>query len=379
MRKKIMWLIKGLGVGGAEQLLASTVPHLDRSQFCYELAYILPRENALAGYFNANQIPTFCLGATGKWDIRVIPKLAQLLRDREVDILDCHLPYSGVVGRIAGRLAKIKHIIYTEHDLGVQRTVAGLHFLSFLANIITYPLNDLIVTVSQYTYRDVRRYNIWHTPMMLVYNGVDLKRLYTHHSDTSGIRLKLGIPANNMVVGHVATMRREKKQDDLLKAAREVLKTFPQVTFVIVGRGPLEQELKQLAGHLGIQNNVVFTGFVADLYEVMETFDIFVMSSLHEGFGISLLEAMALGKPSVVTRVGGMTEVVEDKVSGLMAEPRAPEDLAQKILTLLTNDDLRKTMGQAAQRRSERFDIRKRVTAMEDIYRNLLSVKEDEG
>jgi glycosyltransferase involved in cell wall biosynthesis len=106
----------------------------------------------------------------------------------------------------------------------------------------------------------------------------------------------------------------------------------------------------------------------------MQTFDIFVMSSDYEGFGISLVEAMALGKPAVVTRVGGMPEVVEENVSGLLVNPRSPEDLSGRLLSLLRDDNLRTAMGQAAQQRvRQKFDIRDRVTAMENIYRKLIN------
>jgi glycosyltransferase involved in cell wall biosynthesis len=371
-----MWLIKGLNLGGAEQLLASSVPYLDRSRFCYELTYFMPKLKYLAGYFMENQIPTFCLNAAGEWDVRVIPRLVRLLKERKVDILDCHLPYAGVIGRIAGRLAHIKPIVYTEHCLSVQRTIHRLHYLSYFANVATYPLNDLIINVSHFTQRDVQRHNYWHVPLELVFNGIDLNKITSNYSDIVKVRQQLGISEGNMVVGHVANLRREKKQGDLLKAAKEVLDSFPQVTFVIVGRGAYAAKLKQLAHHLGIQNNVIFTGFVEDVYAVMKTFDIFVMSSSDEGFGISLAEAMALGKPPVVTRIGGMCEVVEDKVSGLLAEPRDPRDMAKKILTLLKDENLRNQMGQAAQQRVKQFDILKRVAAYEEIYDRLLDNKE---
>jgi glycosyltransferase involved in cell wall biosynthesis len=373
--KKVMWLIKGLNLGGAEQLLASSVPYLDRSRFSYEITYFMPELRYLASYFSDNRIPTFCLESSGEWDVRVIPRLVRLLRERKVDVLDCHLPYAGVIGRIAGQLAHIKPIIYTEHDLSVQRTMSRLHYLSYLANIVTFPLNDLIINVSRFTYQDVKRHNIWHTPLELVYNGIDLSKVMANHTDIAGIRQQMEIPASNKIVGHVANLRREKKQGDLLKAAKQVLEGFPQVTFIIVGRGAYESKLKKLARDLGIQNNVVFTGFVEDVYQVMEVFDIFVMSSSNEGFGISLAEAMALGKPAVVTRIGGMCEVVEDKVSGLLAEPRDIGDLADKMLTLLKDDKLRGKMGQAARQRVRQFDIRRRVAAYEGIYEKLLGIK----
>jgi glycosyltransferase involved in cell wall biosynthesis len=142
---------------------------------------------------------------------------------------------------------------------------------------------------------------------------------------------------------------------------------------MIVGRGEYEEKLKQLALHLGIQNNVVFTGFVEDVYEVMKVFDVFAMSSSNEGFGISLAESMALGVPPVVTRIGGMCEVVEDNISGLLAEPEDVEDLAEKLLYLLQNKEIRKEMGEKARKRVKKFDIRRRVKEYETIYEKLLA------
>lgn len=376
--KKVMWLVKGLGVGGVEQLLAMSVPYLNRGEFSYEIVYLVPWKDSLSGYFHANGIPVSCLNLKSHFDLRVIPRLAAFLSKRKPDLLEIHLPYPGIVGRVAGKFARISPILYVEHSLAVQRDLRRLRILSFLGNVLTYPLNDFIVTVSEDTRRDVQRYCFMKRPIQVVYNGIDLAKIDRRRANVVDIRRALGIPDSHKVVGHVANLLPKKRQEDLLKAAMNILKTFPLVTFIIVGRGPLDQKLRETACNLGISKNVIFTGFVDNLYEVMQTFDIFVMSSIYEGFGISLVEAMALGKPAVVTRVGGMPEVIEDGVSGLWAEPRAPEDLARKILTLLTNDDLRKTMGESAQQQAtQKFDIRKRVAAMEGVYRKLLSVKDD--
>jgi glycosyltransferase involved in cell wall biosynthesis len=374
-RKKITWLVKGLGVGGVEQLLAMSVPYLSRQDFSYEIVYMLPWKDKLVGHFTANGIPVSCLDTRSPADLRVISRLTSYLKERRPDLLEIHLPYPGIIGRFAGKLARIKPIVYVEHSLAVQKNLYRLHFLSYLGNILTYSLNDYIVAVSEDTHRDVRRHCPGGMPTSVVYNGINLAGLNEKRYDIAGTRKSLGIPADHKVVGHVANLLPKKRQEDLLRAAQRVLAASPGVTFVIVGRGPLEKKLKETARHLGIQDNVIFTGFVEDLYEVMQTFDVFVMSSSYEGFGISLAEAMAMGKPAIATRTGGMTEVIEDGVSGLLVEPRNPEGLAGSILTLLDDDNMRMTMGRAARERIiQRFDVRKRVAAMENLYRSLLNI-----
>lgn len=371
-KTKILWLTKGLGTGGTENLLASSLPYLNREEFSYEVAYLLPWKNALLGKFEAQNIPVSCLNHKNPLDIRVIPKLTKFLKEHKPDILEIHLPYTGFLGRISAKLARIGPILYVEHSLAVQIGIRRFHILSFLGNILTYPLNDYIVTVSQDTCNDVKKYCFTKKPIQVVLNGIDIKKIEDSRTNITKIKQSFDIPINHKIVGHVANLLPKKRQDILLDAAKIVINEFPQVTFVLVGRGPLEQKLKSLTLKLGIQNNVIFPGFVDDLYGIMQTFDVFVMSSQYEGFGISLAEAMALGKPAVVTRVGGMVEVVEDMVSGFLVDAKTPHELAARILILLRNDDLRSTMGHAAEKRvREQFDIKKRVMTMENIYRKL--------
>jgi len=374
---KVLWLIKGLGVGGAERLLAASVPYLDRSRFDYEIAYFLPQKTAFVEHFTSHGIPVFCIDSRNLLDPRIISRLTRLLKEREVRILDIHLPYPGVIGRIAGRQAGVQTIVYTEHSLSVQRRLTGFRFVSFLANILTYGLNDLIVTVSRDTYNDVRRFNFWRTPVQLVYNGIDLESLTARPRDRVAARRALRIPENHKIVGHVANLAPKKKQDDLLRAASIVLAHYPEVTFVMVGRGPLLDRLQHFARTLGIERNVRFLGFVEDVYQVVDTFDIFALSSLHEGLPTVAIEAMALGKPVVATRVGGTPEVVTDGVDGFLTAPRNPDELAERLVKLLRDDQLRHAMGERAIAKAhERFDIRRRVREMEGIYEGLVSGRE---
>jgi glycosyltransferase involved in cell wall biosynthesis len=173
-------------------------------------------------------------------------------------------------------------------------------------------------------------------------------------------------------VGTVANLKAHKGYEHLLDAAVLVRREVPDTRFVLVGQGLLEDELRSRAHRMGLDGNVIFTGYREDAVSLAAAFDVFAMASLHEGLSIALIEAMALGKPSVVTNVGGLPEVVEDGVQGFVVPPADPLALAQAILTLLRDPELRRRMGEEAQCRAAAFDIRKAVQRMETVYEELI-------
>ena len=116
-RRKVLWLIKGLGLGGAEKLLSLSLPYIDRDKYDYEVAYLLPWKNALVDDFQRENIPVHCLNQSRPYDIRTLWRLNRLLRNENVDVLHVHLPYSGILGRIASRMSPVKAVVYTEHNL----------------------------------------------------------------------------------------------------------------------------------------------------------------------------------------------------------------------------------------------------------------------
>lgn len=372
MKTRVLWLIKGLGAGGAEQLLVNSLPHLDRSRFDYHVAYILPWKDDNVPFFTAHDVPTTCLEGKTPADLRIVSRLQRLLEDQRIDVLDSHLPYSGVVGRVAARRAGTPAVVYTEHSLAVQRQLAGLHFVSFVANTLTYGMNDLLVSVSRDTFRDVNRFTFGRVPVRLVYNGIPLDSF--DRTRIAADRSALGVPEAHKVVGHVATFTPKKRQHDLLHAAKLVLDEDPHVSFVLVGKGALRPELEALAKDLGISEHVMFPGFVPDLTAAMACFDVFALSSLYEGLPTVAIEAMALGVPVVATWVGGTPEIVNHDHDGILVPPSDPPAMARGILRLLGDDGLRAEMGaRAEQSARSKFDIRRRVAEMEAVYDEVLS------
>lgn len=376
-RVGVLLLIKGLGAGGAERLLVNSVPHLDRERFDYSVAYLLPWKDDLVAPFEEEGIEVHCLDAGNVPRPAVVTRLSRLLTDKQIDVLDVHLPYSGVVGRLAARRAGTPAVVYTEHVLSVQRRLERARFMSFIANVATYPLNDLIVAVSRDTLRDVRRFNWSRTPTRLIYNGIPLERFGAEPSDQGAWRVSVGIGPEATVVGHVAKLVSKKDQRTLLDAARKVIDDHPSVVFVLVGEGDLRAELEAHAASLGIADQVVFAGFIDDPQPVMASFDIFALSSLHEGLPTVVIEAMACGVPVVATDVGGTSEIVTDGEDGVLVSPRDPDALAAAISELVVDADRRRAMGErAAESVRRRFDIERRVREMEAVYEELLTQEE---
>jgi glycosyltransferase involved in cell wall biosynthesis len=367
-KKRVLWLIKGFGVGGAERLLTASIPYLNRDTFDYKVAYFLTDKDELVPEFKRASIPVFCLNINKSYDLSAIFRIARFLRQQRIEILHIHSPHAGVLGRIAAHLSGVKAVIYTEHmPLEKQNRRARL------GNLLTYYLNDATIAVSKAVLHSILdRQIVKHGIYTTIYNGIDLNAIATTEMNQMSIRQSLGIPLHHRIVGNVANLFPWKGHEHLLEAARLVLNQYPDVTFVIVGKANRKEDLKRLqetVRYLKIKDRVIFAGFRQDVFQVMSTFDIFALPSLWEGFGIALLEAMALGKPVVGTNVGGIPEVIDDGLNGFLVESRNPQRLAGRILELLGDETLRNRMGQnGKQKVQDKFSIQQNIKAIEQLY-----------
>jgi glycosyltransferase involved in cell wall biosynthesis len=360
----VLVVIKGLGRGGAEQLLASAAPYLDRERYRYQFAYLLPWKDSLVPELATAGFPVHCLeGAGGAgW----VGRLRALLRRQRIGLVHAHSPVAAAGARlVAGRGTQV---VYTEHNLWSR-----YHRATFAANLVTFPRNDHVFAVSDMVAASIR----YPGPLRLLpmpavetlHHGVD-PAVVVENAD--GVRGELGIPEDAPVVGSVANFKAAKDHATLLRATALLRRAVPGVRLLLVGQGPLEAQTRRQAAELGLGETVVFAGFRGDARRLAAALDVFTLSSTFEGLPIALLEAMALGRPAVVTRVGGVPEVVTDGVQGLLVPPRDPAALAEALACLLGDPRLRARMGTAARARALDFDIRKAVRRMEQVYAGLL-------
>lgn len=368
--KRILHLIKGLARGGAEQLLLNQAPYLDRSRFEYEVAYLLPDHDALAGKLERLGLRVHCL--SGRRGAGWVLRLRRLILERGIGLVHIHSPYVAIGARIGlvGRAAR--PMVYTEHSVWEFYRRA-----TYWGNLLTYWRSDHVFAVSEHVRASIRYPKtlgfLSMPPVETLYHGLDAVAMNQWQS-SNGIREEFGIAEDVPLVGMVGNFRPGKGHEVLLEAAVRVRRAIPQVRFLLVGHGPLEPEIRRRTHQLGLDQTVIFTGVRDDAPRVTGALDLFALPSVSEGLAISLIEAMALGRAAVVTGVGGLTEVVEHGKQGLIVGPGDPEALADAILILLRDPDLRRTLGEAGRLRAADFDIKKAVHRHKEVYAKLLGI-----
>ena len=178
---------------------------------------------------------------------------------------------------------------------------------------------------------------------------------------------------NSAIIGIIARLSPEKNHKCFLKAAVQVKKSFPGTKFLIVGEGPLKGELEKLTKHLELEKEVVFMGFQENTYQVLRDMDILVLPSVRETFGIVLIEAMAMAKPVIATKVGGILDVVKENETGLLVSPGDITELSQAIETLLKDRELSKKLGiQGRQSVEAKFNLDITIGQIEELYKKAI-------
>jgi glycosyltransferase involved in cell wall biosynthesis len=200
-----------------------------------------------------------------------------------------------------------------------------------------------------------------------VHEGIDVERVVA--APPVDVHEAFWLPHHAPVVGNVAALVPHKGQFHLIEAARLVVRQMPDVRFVILGEGELREMLERQVREHHLEKHVFLPGFRTDVLGCMKSFDMFVMSSVTEGLGTALLDALACGKAIVATKTGGIPEVVEDGVTGRLVAPRDHAAMAQAILALLADDNLRRRMGEAGLARVRaRFTVERMVAETAAVY-----------
>jgi glycosyltransferase involved in cell wall biosynthesis len=201
-------------------------------------------------------------------------------------------------------------------------------------------------------------------------NGIPLEQFKPLSiAKCQALRRRWRIPLDSPVIGTITRFHEEKGNCYLIDAATEIVKVLPNVRFMLVGDGPLLDKLQKSARRLGIEKNVIFAGFQSNVAKMLSIFDLKVIASIAEGHPQVLLEAMAMGKPIVATRAGGVKEILKDRKTGLIVPPRDPHKLAEKIIYLLQNEQFRIRIGALAHEESRRYSLSLSVKRLEKVYK----------
>jgi len=369
---RIAYFIDHLRTGGAQKHLVELVRGLDRRRFAASV-WTEKSGGELTAEIEGLGIRVRSLDVQRSLtEGRSLVRLAQVayaLRREGVHIVHGYLYAGNLVGSVAGLLSKVPVRIVSKRSLDSYRSWPKL-----LACRLSNRLADRVTVNARAVGQFVEREEgCAPGKMVVIPNGVDCSRLQC--SDT-GAREALGLSPGELVVGTVGRLTWKKAPECLLAAAQIFLQEEPRVRLLVVGDGPLRAQVEKQAEELGIHGRCIFTGGVSDASPFIHACDVFVLSSVIEGMANALLEALASGKPAVVTDAGGNSEVVQHGKTGFVVPRNTPSQLAQATLHLLRHPELAVQMGELARKDMEaRFSLPRMVQSVETLYETLLREK----
>jgi len=360
--------------GGTETQLFHILHRLDRSRFQPFLCCLWPTpwmQNHVAPCDHTVLFPKPIRWFSTPFSII---RLRNFLRSERFDIVHTFFPTSNVLGVLAAQLSSIPTILSSRRDLGYWKKSRDTITLRAVRNMATcYLANSYAVKRQTAASEGIVPHRI-----MVVHNGVDV-RAYgkDFQKEAAAVKMKYHVPEDSFVVGAVANYhRRVKGIQHFVEAAKLVAAEMANVFFFIVGSGQAGQEsaLRRRIGELGLDSRFILAGPQEDVRPFLSMFHVGVLPSLSEGFSNSLLEYMAAGLPSVVSDVGGNREAIADGQSGFLVRPGSRRALAEKIVLLLKDLQLRERIAMNARRTvKDRFSAERMVAATERLYENLAS------
>lgn len=309
-------------------------------------------------------------------DIRAFFQLYKICKENKFDIVHTHSSKTGVLGRLAARLAGVPMIVHTVH--GFAFPAAKNKFEKFIFISMEWfgtKLSDMIICLHDADKNiSLGVLGAKKNKTTILPNGVDLSKFYPPSDiDLKKIKAELGLPSNALVIGMVGRLWKQKNPHALLNAAINILEKRNDIHFVFVGDGELRESLEIAASFSSNANNIHFLGWREDTERVLRAFDIFVLPSLWEGMPLAILEAQATGLPCIVSNIQGNNHLVSDGVSGLLFDLNEKRALEHKIMSLVDSLSKRKALGQCARKIVEsQYDIEKRVSILSSIYNDFM-------
>lgn len=355
-------------IGGAERTLLHTVTGLDRNQFAPIV--ICPSQGPLVKELNAQRVPMASLPLPAWRKIKSFPYLLPsvyslfrfLVRER-IQLVHSNDMWWVPQTSLASQLARIPCLAHIRQELESKR-------------VRQYRLKSpqMLIAVSKKVKQQLEDGGVMGNRVRVVYDAIDLGQCDSS-INPQVVRETYGIQLGEPVIGTVAHLFPRKGYEFLISAMVEVRRAVPDVRWLVIGKGDphYTAKLTDLIAKNGLEGLTRFLGYQTDIFPFLHAMDCVVLPSIMEGFGFVLVEAMAVGKPVIASRVGGIPEIVEDGVTGILVDPRDSRSLAKQIVLLLQDPQRRLTMGRAGKRRVQEHFTRKRMNEqLCEVYGELL-------
>ena len=365
----ILHIIKSLGRGGAETLLPETIALHTKEKFRFHVVYFLPWKDQMVGAIEAVGGKAVCMNKTNNWQIlNSVKEVANYCHTHNIDLIHAHLPWAGFLARRVGRKTKIP-VVYTEHNKQER-----YHFLTSWINKATFNTQRLAIAVSADVAVSIYKNINPKIPVKTVLNGVNTNKFNRKEFVEKGkeTRKQRNIPEKAVVIGTVAVFRTQKRLDVWADLAGTLGKDFPDLHFIMLGDGPMENIIKEKVKEHGLEDRFHLPGRLEEVRPWLAAMDVYLMTSEFEGLPIALLEAMSMSLPVVSTTAGGIGEVITNEKEGLLVPVNKPHELSDPLKKLINDQELRGQMGAAARQRIvSAFSLERMVDELEELYNRL--------
>ncbi len=364
-----MHLIHQLGAGGAENGIINIVNHIDQDHVESAICAFVG-QGSQEKRVDTKQTSLFDLGKKPGNDFGLPFRLSRLLKSWQADIVHTHAWGTLCEGVAGAKLSRVPGLIHGEHgtiqkkrlNLSVQRKV--------------WHLADRVLSVSEpHRSRLAETVEFPKEKILVICNGVDTERFFPA-KDRLFTRQALGYKKDDIVIGTAGRFMPVKNQALLIRGFALASKKMANLKLMLVGDGPLKSKLQTLVSDLGMEAQVLFAGRRADMPEVMNTMDLFVLPSLSEGMSNTILEAMSCALPVIATDVGGNPELVRQERTGLLFPSEDPEALAQAIHEMVLFPENRIQYGKAGRTLvEEEYSLKRMVSRYDALYQDVCAAK----
>lgn len=364
---RILFVTTSMPVGGAETLLVNLVRGLDTNRFAPEISCL--KEPGPLGELLSSDFPVHSNLLSSKYDLRILPRLCQLLRKRKIDALVTVGAGDKMFwGRLAARFAGVPVVVSALHSTGWPDSIGRL-------NRWLTPWTDAFIGVADaHAEHLIAREGFPRNKVHTIFNGVDTSLFAP--GDGTAKRHELGLPTDAPVVGILAALRPEKNHELFLNGAKQIQRQLPTTHFLVVGDGPQRKKLEEQANELGIAAVTHFVGSRSDVPELLQTLDLLTLTSHNEASPVSILEALSSGVPVVAAEVGSVPETVLPGVTGQLFPAGDLDCFVSHTVELLRNPALGSEMGIAGRSRViEQWSLEAMVHGYESLIEHLHASK----
>ncbi|WP_297337696.1 glycosyltransferase [Algoriphagus sp.] len=389
-KTKILHLIKSLGRGGAEKLIPETALVHDQSRFEFHCLYFYHQPQNIIDELEVAGIKVHLIPSSNLGLFFQVNRVRSFIQEHQFDLIHAHLPWAGILARFVGKKVNIP-IVYTEHN-----TWDRYNKVSYWGNRLTFKKQDVAIAVSNEVALSMQLNSIWdpykrggRLKVKVVQNGVNTEVFHNLNSEENAnpkesdhskpsikytLKKQLGIPQDSFVIGKVAVFRSQKRLWLWVEIALRILKSNPEVHFLLVGDGEWRSFIEKKIRESGYEANFHLVGVQKEVIPFLNIMDIYLSSSEFEGLPIAMLEAMACEVPVVATRAGGIGEVIQHGKQGFLTGIDEWKALEKYCLQLLHDPKLRAAMAQAARSQVvDNFSMKMMVNSLEAIYTEVLS------